>query len=205
MGEEQKKIGLYGGTFDPIHFGHLNLAIELLELRGLDEVWFCPAQSNPHKSVEPGAEASHRVNMLELALKEIPAFKVISNEVRRPAPSYTIDTLKELKEQYPDYSFSLLLGEDSISGFFRWHQPLEIIEKANLYIGSRIGEIDQNRYSGEDQKILQAIQQGMTQTRLMDVSATLVRDRLSRGFYCGHLIPAKVLDYIRDNRLYSVK
>lgn len=205
MVEVQKKIGLYGGTFDPIHFGHINLAIELLELCNLDEVWFCPAQSNPHKAVVPVAEASQRLKMLELALQGIPAFRPIECEILRPAPSYTIDTLKGLIEQYPEYSFSLLLGEDSIPGFFRWHQPLEILERAKLYVGSRTGEIDRNRYSGEDQKILQAIQQGMTQTRLMDISATLVRDRLSRGLYCGHLIPSKVIDYIKENRLYSVK
>lgn len=202
---EQKKIGIYGGTFDPIHFGHLNLAVELLELRGLDEVWFCPAQSNPHKPDAPITAAAHRLRMLELAFEGMPNFKVISNEIQRPAPSYFIDTIIELKELYPDYAFFLLLGEDSIPGFFRWRQPLDILEKASLCIGSRIGEFDRNRYSGEDPKILQAIQQGMTQTRLMDVSATLVRDRLGRGLYCGHLIPAKVMDYIKENQLYSVK
>lgn len=205
MEEEQKKIGLYGGTFDPLHLGHINLAIELKELRGLDEVWFCPAQCNPHKTETPHASAAQRLEMLSLGLEGIPSFKVIDNEMKRPAPSYTIDTLTELKEQNPHAAFSLLLGEDSIPGFFRWNQPLEIISLANVYIGSRTGEIDRSRYSGEDQKILQALQQGTTQTCLMDISATLIRDRLSRGLYCGHLIPAKVLDYIKVNQLYSVK
>lgn len=203
--EVQKKVGLYGGTFDPIHYGHLNLAVELLELCGLDEVWFCPAQSNPHKTEDPAAQAVHRLKMIQLAIEEIPYFKVIDSEIKRPAPSYTIDTLKELKEQNPTTVFSLLLGEDSVSGFFRWREPLAILQLANVHVGSRTGEVDSNRYGGEDQAILQAIRQGMTQTRLMDICSTMIRDRLGRGLYCGHLLPAKVIDYIKHNQLYFPK
>lgn len=205
MENQQKKVGFYGGTFDPVHFGHLNLAVELLELRELDEVWFCPAQTNPHKTEIPGAEISHRLAMLELAVAELPFFKVIDDEARRAAPSYTVDTIKTLKEKNPDVSFSLLLGEDSLSGFFRWHQPSEIVDLVKIYTGSRTGEIDRNRFGGEDQRIMNALLEGMTQTRLMDISATMVRDRLNRGLYCGHLVPGKVLDYIKQNRLYSAK
>lgn len=200
--DEQKKIGIYGGSFDPVHLGHLNLAIELKELRGLDEVWFCPAQSNPLKTDTPSATASQRLQMLEAAIEGIPFFKVINNEILRPAPSYTIDTLKELYEQFPGYIFSLLLGEDSVSGFFRWHLPSDILSLAKVYVGARTGEIDPCRYGGEDQKLVQALQQGITQTRLMDISATMIRDRLSRELYCGHLLPAKVMDYIQQNKLY---
>lgn len=203
MAETIRKIGLYGGTFDPVHLGHINLAIELCELRSLDEVWFCPAQANPHKNTGPVVDAAHRLEMLKLAIEGIPNFKIIENELQRQSPSFTVDTLNELKTAYPEYAFSLLLGEDSISGFFRWHLPNEILQIANVYIGSRTGEIDRNRYSGEDQKVFQALQQGMTQTRLMDISSTMIRDRLGRNLYSGHLIPAKVLDYIKQYSLYS--
>lgn len=205
MTEEKTKIGLYGGTFDPIHLGHINLAVELAELRGLDEVWFCPAQSNPHKTDIPGGSMSQRMAMVQVAVQDIPNFKVIDNEARRPAPSYTIDTLKELKEAYPNNDFYLLLGEDSISGFFRWYQLPELLGIAKIFTGSRTGEFDKNRYSGEDQRVLAALVEGLTQTRLMDISATMIRDRLSRGLYCGHLLPGKVIDYIKQNGLYSPK
>lgn len=203
--QKKKKVGIYGGTFDPVHFGHINLAVEVLELRALDEVWFCPAQCNPHKSDEPHADVAQRLAMLRLALQHIPHFAVIDNEAKRPLPSYTSDTLQELIGLYPENEYSLLLGEDSIPGFFRWHQPQQIVEMVKVYIGSRIGEIDRNRYSGEDPRVVAALQEGMTQTRLMDISATMVRDRLKRGLYCGHLVPGIVLDYIRQNKLYSAK
>lgn len=200
--EQKKKIGFFGGTFDPIHFGHINLAIELRELRALDEIWFCPAQSNPLKTQAPSSSALQRLNMLKLAVADIPFFKVIDNEILRPAPSYTIDTLNELTQANPGYVFSLILGEDSISCFFRWNQPLEITVKAAPLIGCRTGEMDLNRYSGENPEILKALSQGITQTSLMDISATLIRDRLARGLYCGHLLPAKVIDDIKQNNLY---
>src|ERR1700741_3811719 len=93
-------IGIYGGTFDPIHLGHLNLAIDMLEKRNLDEIWFCPAWISPHKlAKEPAAAAHHRLAMLQLAIAGIPQFRILDVEIQRQGPAYTVDTLRELIEQ----------------------------------------------------------------------------------------------------------
>jgi nicotinate-nucleotide adenylyltransferase len=200
-----RSIGLFGGTFDPIHFGHLNLAIELKEKGSLDEVWFCPAWINPHKvraGVHP-APAKHRLEMLRLAIQEIPGFKILDWELKREGLSYTLDTLKEVhkQEQDPSVKFFLLLGDDAIPGFFHWHKPDEIIKLATLLIGVRSGDFDVNEIKG-DPKICDSIIQGLVPTRKMEISATEIRQRIKEDRYCGHLVPKEILDYIYKNQLY---
>ncbi len=203
-----KKIGIYGGTFDPIHFGHLNLAFELMEKGGLDEVWFIPAQISPHKVHAEPLPIVHRLAMLQLALRDIPQFLIKDIEGQRPPPSYTIHTLQAfIAEETVNPSsnqFYLLLGEDSVPGFFRWYQSEEIIKLIPLLIGSRSGYWQRNHLP-DHLNIREAIQKGMMQTRLMDISSTDLRERLARSLYCGHLIPALVLNYIYQNKLYTVK
>jgi nicotinate-nucleotide adenylyltransferase len=204
---QAKKIGLFGGTFDPIHFGHLNLAFELSEKMNLDEVWFIPAQINPLKVSDPPASMEHRLAMVALALQEMPRFFLKDLEKERPPPSYTIDTLKafieqEAHEHFP-HQFFLLMGEDAVPNFSRWHMHTEIIKLAPLLIGSRSGvwktPLDEDLCS---LSVREAIQKGLIPTRLMDISGTEIRKRLAQGLYCGHLMPESVLDYIQDFRLY---
>jgi nicotinate-nucleotide adenylyltransferase len=200
-----KKIGLLGGTFDPIHFGHLNLAFELMEKRELDQVWFIPAQVNPFKVQFPPHSMDHRLAMVQLAIQDIPQFQLKDLEKERPPPSYTIDTLKAFiaEEAYSPTpnQFYLLLGEDSIPSFFYWHLPEEIVKLVPLLIGSRsgIGEYELSKFS---LPIREAIQKGMTLTHLMDISSTEIRKRLTQKLYCGYLVPAPVLDYIQKKQLY---
>lgn len=199
-----KKIGLLGGTFDPIHFGHLNLAFELMEKKELDQVWFIPAQVNPFKMHIPPHAMDHRLAMVQLAIQEIPQFHVKDLEKDRPPPSYTIDTLnafitEEARSPTPNH-FYLLLGEDAIANFFYWHLPEEIVKLVPLLIGSR--EKGKHAFHQCSLPIRKAIEEGLTETRLMDISSRDIRKRLSQKLYCGHLIPASVLDYIQDNQLY---
>lgn len=200
-----QKIGLLGGTFDPIHFGHLNLAFELMEKRNLDQVWFIPAQVNPFKMKRPPISMDHRLAMVQLALQNIPQFHLKDLERERPPPSYTIDTLKSfIAEEAYSHSprqFALLLGEDAIPSFYQWHLPEEIIKLVPLYIGFRSG-IEQYELNLFSQTIQEAIQSGLTATRLMDISGTDIRDRLEKRLYCGHLVPGAVLDYIEENQIY---
>lgn len=200
-----KHVGVYGGTFDPIHFGHLNAAIEVMEYHQLDEVWFCPAQVNPHKQNVESSSSSHRLKMLELALAELPQFGIIPNELQREGVSYTIDTLRELveeekKESHPS-KFFLILGEDSIANFFHWKDPKEIIKIAPPLIARRLGNEKPLELKG-DPEICQALSRGLTPTHIMDISATQIRERIRKGLYIGHLVPAKVVDYIYQNQLY---
>lgn len=196
-----RKIGLYGGTFDPIHFGHLNLAIQLSEIHQLDEVWVIPAKISPHKSQTKPISVEQRIAMTQLAIAEIPHFKLLDIESKREGPSYTVDTLRILKKDFPKDQFFLMLGNDSIPGFFQWHQPEEIVSLAPLLIGQRNGQ-DYLKEVKNNSSIVDAMKKGMTKTRIVEISATEIRDRLKKKMYCGHLLPSKVIDFITQNSLY---
>lgn len=203
--KDRSRIGLYGGSFDPVHFGHINLAIELMERHSLDEVWFIPAHINPHKLGLPPVAAHHRIAMLKLAIDDIPSFSVKDFESGQAGPSYTVDTLLRLIEEEKTSAhprkFFLLLGEDSLAGFGRWHRPEEIISLVDLLIGSRCCLLPESM-KDESHAIICAMKKGMTKTPMMDISSTSLRLRLTKGLYCGHLIPHQVLDYIKQHRLY---
>lgn len=202
---QERKIGLYGGTFDPIHFGHLNLAIQLMEGRGLDEVWFCPARCSPHKLDVESTSSSHRLNMLYLATAPLPQFRVIDDELQRPGPSYTIDTVesiqKKLALEEPKATLYLLMGDDSIRGLHRWHKVDLLLQTVSLLIGCRervgVPEIPEGSVA-----LRQAIATALHPTSFLDISATELRRRLAEHRYCGHLLPREVLDYISKHNLY---
>lgn len=201
-----KKIGLLGGTFDPIHFGHINLAIELKEKRQLDEVWFIPAHVNPHKTDSMPASAEHRKNMLQLAIQGCPGFLINEIEMHRSPPSYTIDTIRALLADDVNTpqqrQYYLLMGEDALCNFAQWHQPEEIVRLVPLLIGSRFLEHPCDQLS--DQPLIrEAVKKGWTKTHMMDISGTELRLRIAQGGYCGHLLPVSVLAYIRENQLYK--
>lgn len=203
----QGKVGFYGGTFDPIHFGHISLAVDLMEAHGLDEVWFCPANQNPFKTDQKITPITHRMAMTELALGANPRFQLLDMESQREGPSYTLDTLRELttkenKRTHPREIF-LLLSDETASAFINWYKPDEIIKLCPLLIGSRLSS--PSSFFPPAKKnfpIFEAIKRGWTQTRLMDISSTDIRERLQKGLFCGHLVPEKVLDYIYRNQLY---
>lgn len=199
-----KRVAIFGGTFDPIHLGHLNLAINLQEEANLDEIWFCPAHLSPHKLDTKPTAAKHRLAMLEIAIQGHESFRILDWELNRPSPSYTIDTIESLlkDEKLKNHHYSLILSDDAFEHFHRWHRVEEIIKKVTLLIGSRDGllaEISPNTPLA----VLEALKAGVKKTLLMEVSGTLARKRLKSGLYCEHLIPQKVLDYIYRHHLYS--
>ncbi|MBA2369180.1 MAG: nicotinate (nicotinamide) nucleotide adenylyltransferase [Candidatus Protochlamydia sp.] len=204
---KKQKIGLLGGSFDPVHFGHINLAIELMEKAQLDEVWFVPAQLNPHKAGTLPVPINHRFAMVNEAIMEIPQFSCHKVEAERAPPSYTIETLRILMEEEnkkeDPANFLLLLGQDSIHQFSNWREADGIVQRVPLLIGSRFGA--EPAMPETHQCIQEAIQKGTLATKLLDISATEVRLRLSKGLYCGHLVPATVLRYIKEHFLYSVQ
>jgi nicotinate-nucleotide adenylyltransferase len=201
-----KTIGIYGGSFDPIHFGHINLAVEMMEIHNLDEVWFCPAKINPHKLPEQPTPPEHRLQMLKLAIEDNPRFRILDVEIMRKDPSYTIDTLRELlateKGKAEPHCFRLILGDDAARNFYRWHQPDEIVKLVPLLIGRRRLSNGLEDIAGGN-LIHEAIKNGITPTRIMEISGTEIRERLRKHLYCKHLVPAKVLDYIYFYHLYS--
>lgn len=184
-----KRIGLFGGSFDPPHLGHLTLAIELKEKGELDEVWVVPAHQSPFR-VQSGASAGHRLRMAKLAFEEIPGFKVWEGEIQRPPPSYTYETVQEILNRFPHNRYFLLLGEDAYKSFEMWKKVEEIQKGVEILVGARSLQVaDKERAA-------------VLPTRYIDISATWVRERLKKRLYCGHLLPPKVLDYIYENQLY---
>ncbi|OGN63916.1 MAG: nicotinate (nicotinamide) nucleotide adenylyltransferase [Chlamydiae bacterium RIFCSPHIGHO2_12_FULL_49_9] len=186
-----KKVGFFGGSFDPIHFGHINLALELLEKRHLDEALFCPAFCSPFKGDHPPSLSKlERLELLKLALEGVPHARISTLELDREGPSYTVDTIRELLKLEKS-SFRLLLSEEAAERIMEWREAQELVRLAPPLVGVR----DPSSSSkGPFERV---------RTRVFEVSSTEIRERLKRGLYCGHLIPPKALDYILQNGLYS--
>src|SRR5690348_1068987 len=133
------RVGIFGGTFDPVHTGHLILAEQGREQGRLDEVWFVPAAHPPHKDEPTLTRFEQRVEMLALALAGNPAFRIDELEKERPGPSYTVDTLDELRRRHPGHEFLLLIGSDTLLDLPNWYQPLRVLEQASLLVMARPG------------------------------------------------------------------
>lgn len=197
-----KRLGVFGGSFDPIHFGHLYLAITLSEKHSLDEVLFIPAAHNPLK--EPDLTSSfHRLEMLKLALEPLPQFKVDCIELERSGPSFTIDTLRALSTREKGKSeLFLLLGADALHYLHLWKDYERLFSFASPLVLCR----DQKAFPELpelDEETKNFLQKGWTEAPLLEISATNIRKRLKDKHFCGHLTSSKVLDYIQLHRLYS--
>jgi nicotinate-nucleotide adenylyltransferase len=183
MEYDLKKIALFGGSFDPIHFGHLNLAIQMQENHQLDRVLFCPAHISPFKQEEPPCAAPrHRQAMVERAISAIPSFALLDEELRRKGISFTIDTMRYLRKEYPDAALFFILGEGR--GLDKWREVDALLKLASPLVGAR--------YAAEGAPI-----------SIMEISSTKIRARLKMQKYCGHLVPEKTLNYIYEQKLYT--
>jgi len=196
-----KKIGLYGGTFDPIHFGHLNLALDIQEMKGFDEVWLIPTGVNPFKIDQTVASSEDRLAMTKLAAEEFPELFVKDLEIKRLGISYAIDSLNELIPAYPEYEFSIMIGDDAAAGFFRWKSVKEVVDLVDICVGRRACQNFLSNLEG-DPEILQILKKGYLETKILEISSTHIRQRVQQGLNCHHLVPSKVLDYISKNQLY---
>jgi nicotinate-nucleotide adenylyltransferase len=203
---KEEKIGLFGGSFDPIHFGHLRMAEELANDHDLSEVWFCPANISPHKLNYKPVPIEHRLQMVSLACKEDSRFSLLDLEAKREGPSFTIDTVKELikKEQARDKprQLYLILSDEALEGFFRWKDPEQIVQLVPILIGSRLSNSNMPPKFKKNPIISQAIEKGWSPTTLFNISSTEIRERLKKGKNCEEYVPKKVLDYIYQNNLY---
>jgi len=195
----KRKIGFVGGSFDPSHVGHLHLGIALQEAHGVDEVIVCPAFQSPLKHEHPNND-KHRLAMAELAVQDLPTWRAVDWEIARKGPSYTIETIQFCQKNVftRDVQVYLLLGEDLLPELNQWKDIEKLLELAPPLVGCRKRE----NLRGNPQ-IDAKLSSGVTITNILEISATDIRQRLKKGLYCGHLVPAKVLDYISLHRLYS--
>ncbi len=190
-----KKMAFFGGTFDPIHFGHINLAVQIFEKAKLDKIIFCPANISPQKEENPPyAKGIHRYEMTKIAIEGIDGFDVSDIEIKRKNISYTVDTLLQLHEEFfKGYKIYFIMAEDTSKNFSTWKDPNKILQMATPLIG----------YKGTLKNFDECFSKdNFIEINTMDISSTHIRNRLKKKLYCGHLIPAKVLDYIYDNQLY---
>ncbi len=201
-----KKIGFFGGTFDPIHVGHINLAISLLEIHKLDEILFCPAYVSPHKAQSPPvAPPEMRIEMVQMAIDPIPQFSLYLREVERGGSSFTIDTIKDLiersKEEGQNNEYKLILGEDALPTLHRWKDVDELLTLVHPLVGCR-GESTTMTAVTLPPFIIKTVEEGGTEIPVMAISSTMIRKRLKKSLYCGHLLSREVLDFIHQNELY---
>lgn len=189
------KTGILGGTFDPIHQGHLRLAEAARSQYGLNRILFVPALVSPHKAgkVET-APAPHRFRMVELAIKKFPEFELSDMELNRPGISYTVDTLRDLKKKYPKDEFYFILGSDAARGFSQWKEPEEIKKMVKLLVACRPGFALPEKSGG-------FLYLEMPET---DLSSSHLRERLAKKEKLGaEIMPSDVESYIREMGLYS--
>ena len=195
------RIGVFGCTFDPIHMGHLIVAEDARAALELDKVLFVPAGQPWFKSYRQITEMHHRLEMVRLAVEGNSYFDVTDIEIRRSGPSYTVDTLAELRARYTDAEFIVILGVDALREIDRWHQPRVLFELANVVGMARPG-------SSLDPSVLNAAIPGassrmrLLDSALIEISGTDIRQRAADGRSIRYRVPAKVERYIRENNLY---
>ncbi len=207
-------IGVLGGTFDPIHFGHLRPALEVLLALGLDELRFVPVGQAVHRE-PPHAAAAHRLAMVEAAVRGQPGFIADRRELDRPGRSYTFDTLTSLREEFgPRRPLCLLLGSDAFRGFLSWHRPLEILGLAHLVVMTRPGSETageaplqnlQRERSAPHPRALRASPAGriyFLEVTQLEISATAIRELVAAGQSPRFLLPDPVISVIAREGLY---
>jgi nicotinate-nucleotide adenylyltransferase len=185
-------IGLLGGSFDPVHHGHLIVARVAQETLGLDELRFLPAREQPFKRGRHGASAADRAVMLELAIAGSPGFALERAELERPGPSYTVDTLEALRAQEPDARFTLLLGADAAAELGAWHRAPDVPKLARIVVFGR---------SGTPVPASPLIAASI-EVPNVDISATEIRRRARAGLPVRYWVPDPVAEYMVRHRLY---
>lgn len=195
------RLGIYGGTFDPIHLGHLLLAETCREVCQLDEVWFIPAASPPHKQGNQISSARDRVQMLEFAIAGHPQFKLNKLELKRTGPSFTVDTLEQIQQEDSTRELFLLLGGDSIIDFPTWREPQQILELATVVAVNRGRDrVNSAGWQALGTNALDRLQ--IVNMPAIEISATQMRQSVSQGKSIRFQTPRSVEMYILQKGLY---
>ena len=183
-----KKIAIYGGTFDPIHHGHLIVAREALERLGVEKVIFIPARMSPLRKTAPIAKDEIRLLMIQAAIENEPGFAVDDCELRRPSPSYTIDTAEQIRQRKGDATIYCLIGEDNVDKLTKWRRFADLEKMVRFVVLDRSGQQPHHAYPVIRRKI--------------DISATEIRKRVATGRSIRYFVPSAVEEIIRREKLY---
>jgi nicotinate-nucleotide adenylyltransferase len=207
-------IGIFGGTFDPVHYGHLRSALEVKDIFGLDEVRLIPCASPPHRE-QPAVTAKMRLQMLELAIKNQPGLKIDTRELDRhktsEVPSYMVDTLKSLRQEFLAEPLLLFIGTDAFRQLTSWHQWQQLFDYAHIVVMTRPGFTIETLDGFFKARLAEAKELAQTtagklsfqQVTQLDISATAIRAMIADKQNPGFLLPDAVIEYIKQHKLYE--
>lgn len=199
MDDQPRRIGIFGGTFNPVHNGHVSIANDFLESGSINALWIFLNPSPPHKENEPFAPYRLRLKMLQKAFESFDNAFVSDLETDLPTPSYTIQTLSYLTDTYPHYSFFLCIGRDSYLSFKSWHRWQDILERCRLLVADR--PIENEKDKQIDLEL--SAYTNFIEHQPVDISSTQVRNRAGQGKSISDLVPPAVAEIINEEQLYT--
>ena len=197
MATRPKRVGLYFGTFNPIHVGHLTIANHMVEFSDLDEVWMVVTPHNPHKKKSTLLQDHHRLAMVKIALEDYPKLKASNIEFDLPQPNYTVDTLTYLEDQYPEHHFCLIMGEDNLKSLHKWKNYEVILARYTLYVYPRISQ-GQIEHQFHDHPAITLID-----APIMELSSTFIRKGILEGKNIRPMLPHAVWTYLDEMNFYK--
>jgi nicotinate-nucleotide adenylyltransferase len=188
-------VGLFFGSFNPVHIGHLALANYMLSFTDMEQVWLVVSPHNPLKNKNSLLNQNDRLHLINLALDFHPKIKASNVEFSLPQPSYTINTLTHLKEKYPEHRFSLIMGQDNLQTFHKWKNYEEILKRYHIYVYPRVG-CEASQFDDHNHVHL-------TQAPIMEISSTFIRDAIKNKKNIQFFLHPKVWEYIESSNLYN--
>ena len=191
------KIGLYFGTFNPIHVGHLIIANHMAEYSGLDQIWMVVTPHNPLKKKDTLLDDYQRLHLVRLATEDFPKIKASDFEFKLPQPNYTVNTLVHLKDKFPQNEFSLIMGEDNLKTFHKWKNYDVILENHNIYVYPRISAEIENLQFKNHPRI------HIISAPIVEISSTFIRENIKKRKNVQPLLPHKVWEYIDHSNFYK--
>lgn len=201
----RKSILLFGGTFDPIHNGHLVVAQYVAKHLGIDKVYIIPAAISPHKLDKKITSGQHRYEMAKLATRGMDLFEVSDCELHRPGASYTFDTIYHFEKKYPQAKLHWLIGADCLEHLHNWYRVDKLVTHCTIVTASRPGfRFAVNKYLHDvlDDEKIEEIRSHIIATPLLDISSTAIRECISANKDCSGMTPAVILEYISQHNLY---
>lgn len=191
------KVGLYFGTFNPIHVGHLIIANHMAEFSDLDQIWLVVTPHNPLKKKSSLLDDYKRLEMVHLAVSEYPKLRPSDIEFKLPQPNYTVNTLAYLQEKFPAYDFALIMGEDNLNSLHKWKNYEVILENHDIYVYPRVYE------NKEDSAFIDHPRVKIVDAPVVEISSTFIRESIASGKNIRPMLPSEVFNFVDLNNIYK--